>query len=72
MDVDMLANDEGPDAWGSRYRYPVTSAFEGPLPNGQLWWFPGTDLIELALTRISWSFKGSWSRTHVCLLPVQP
>ena len=43
MDVDMMANDEGTNAWASRYRPPANSAFEGPLPNGQLWRPPRTN-----------------------------
>ena len=67
MNVDMMANDAGTSDWGSRHQYPAHSAFEGPLIDGQLWWFPRTDLVGFALTRISWPLKESWPSTHVCL-----
>ena len=72
MHVDMMASFGGSNAWRSQYRPPSNSAFEGPLPSGRLWRFPRTDLIELALSRISESSKESGSGPHVCLLPFQP
>ena len=50
-EVGMLASDDGRNAWGANYRSPSRSAFEGPLPNGQLWWFPRTEMIDLDLVR---------------------
>ena len=66
-----MANDEGTNAWVSRYGFPANSALEGSLPSCQLLLFPITDFIELALTRFSRPPKESWPGTRVCLLPAQ-
>ena len=34
VDVDMLASDDGDNAWVANYRSPSRSVFEGTLPNG--------------------------------------
>ena len=36
IDVDMLASDDGRDAWVPDFRPPANSAFAGPLPQGRL------------------------------------
>ena len=49
IDADMLASDDGFNAWGPAFRPPSNSAFEGSLPVGRLWWFPRIDMVDLFL-----------------------
>lgn len=72
VDVDMMSGDRGLNAWCAQFTPPARSAFEGPLPGGQLWWFPRVDLIDLALDRIARLTKEDWAGTHVRLFPAQP
>ena len=53
VDVDMLASDDGRNAWVPDFRPPSNSAFEGPLPPGRLWRLPRIEMVELALARIA-------------------
>ena len=68
-DVDMLASDDGRNAWVANFRPPSNSAFEGPLPNDQLWRFPRIEMAELVLARTAASMRGEWQGTHLALLP---
>lgn len=68
MDVDMMSDDKGLNAWCGRFRSPASSAFEGPLPPSQLRWFPRVDFIGLAFGHIRRSLSEEWLGTHVCLL----
>ena len=52
IDVDLLASDGGSNAWDTVYRSPANSAFEGPLPDGRLRWFPLFEMIELVSDRL--------------------
>ena len=61
IDVELPTRDDGPDAWEPEFRSPSNSAFEGPLPAGQLWRFPRVDMVDLALTRAAPSLKEDWS-----------
>ena len=72
MDVAVMSDDRCPDAWPDRFRSPARSAFEGPLPAGELWWFPFVDLIDVALGRIRTSIRDEWPGTRVRLFPAQP
>ena len=68
IDCDMLARDDGSNAWGPSYRSLPTSAFAGPLSPGQLWRFPRMDMIELALARVLASMEEDWAGAHLRLL----
>ena len=57
IDFDVLACDDGPNVWGPQFRPPSDSAFEAPLPPGQLWGFPRIDVIDLVLTRAASSLE---------------
>ena len=72
IDVDMLASDDGHNAWAANYRSPARSAFEGPLPDGQLWRFPRAEMAELVLARIAASMREAWVGSHLVLLPLLP
>ena len=61
----MLARTDGPNAWGPQFRSPSNSAFEGPLPPGQLRLFPRIDMIDRVLTRVASSLEEYWSGPHV-------
>ena len=52
-DVDMMAGDDGRNAWAPNFRSPSNSALEGPLPRGRLWRFPRIEMVELVLARIA-------------------
>ena len=72
IDVDMLASDDGHNAWVADYRSPSRSAFEGPLPNGRLWWFPRAEIVELVLARIAASMREDWTGSRLVLPPLLP
>ena len=72
MGVNVMTDDKGPNARCDRSRSPSRSAFEGPSPPGQFWWFPRVDLIHMALGRIHRSIREAWFGVHVCFLLVQP
>ena len=67
IDFDMLARDDGSNAWAPQCRSPANSAFEGHLPPGQLWRSP---MIDLALTRMISPRKEDWSGSHLRLRPL--
>ena len=60
VDMDMLASDDGHNAWGPFYRPASNSAFEGPLPRGRQWRFPRIEMVDLVLARIASSMKEDW------------
>ena len=68
-DVDMLASNDGRDEWAADFRPPSNSAFEGPSPDGQLWWFPRIEMVELVLARIAAPMRKEWQGTQLALLP---
>ena len=68
INCDMLARDDGSNAWGPSYRSPANAAFEGPLPPGQLRRFPSVDTIELAPARALACMKEEWPGSHLRLL----
>ena len=72
MDVDMMASDDGHNAWVPVYRSPSNSALEGPLPWGRLWWFPRYDMVDLVVNRILASVKENWFGCHILLVPLLP
>ena len=60
VDVDMMASDDGHNAWVPNFRSPSNSALEGPLPWGRLWRFPRIEMVDLALSQIALSMKETW------------
>ena len=71
-DADVMASDDGRNAWAPVYRSPSNSALEGPLPWGRLWWFPRYDMVDLVANRILASIKENWFGTHLLLVPLIP
>ena len=67
-----MASDDGHNAWVTNYRSPSRSAFDGPLPNRQLWRFPRAGMIDLVVPRIASSMREEWFGTHLALLPQLP
>ena len=57
MDADMMSGDNSLNDWRDRFRSPARSAFEGPLPPGQLRWSLRMDLIPRPIPE-------DWSGTH--------
>ena len=72
VDIDMMASDDGHNAWVAAFRSPSNSALEGPLPRGRLWWFPRYDMVDLVVNRILASIKEDWSGSHILLVPMLP
>ena len=72
VDADMLASDDGHNAWGANFRSPSNSAWEGPLPSGQLWWFPRQEMVDLTIGRILASLREDWAGRHLLLVPLVP
>ena len=72
VDADMMASDDGHNAWVPVYRSPSNSALEGPLPWGRLWWFPRYDMVDLVVNRILASIKEKWVGAHLLLVPLIP
>ena len=70
IDVDMLACDDGSDAWVPNYRCPSNTTFEGPPPSGQLWRFPRIDMVDLVLTGAVAPLKEDWPGAHLRLRPL--
>lgn len=66
MDVAMMSGDAGLTARYARFRSPFRSAFEGPLPSGQLSCLPRVDLIDFR------SIEEDWACAHACLIPARP
>ena len=60
MDADMMSGDKGVNAWRARFSSPAKSAFESPLPGGQLRRLPRVGVIDPTLRRIVQSLKGAW------------
>ena len=60
MDVCMTSGDKGLNALCARPRSSASSAFEGPLPSGQLRRFPRIDIIDLTGGRVLGSIKEEW------------
>ena len=71
-DVDMMASDDGRNAWAPNFRSPSNSALEGPPPWGRLWWFPRIAMADLVLPRIALSVKEAWFGCHLLLAPLSP
>ena len=71
-DVDMLASNDGRNAWAANFRPPANSAFEGSLPNGQLWRFPRIEIAGSALGRIAAPTRAGRRGAHLVLLPQIP
>ena len=72
VDADMMASDDGHNAWAPVYRSPSNSALEGPLPWGRLWWFPRYDMVDIVANRILASMKENWFGCHLLLVPLIP
>ena len=70
--MDVMASDNGHNAWAPNYRSPPNSALEGPLPWGRLWWFPRYDVVDLVVNRIHASVKENWFGCHLLLAPLIP
>ena len=70
IDFNLLARDDGSNAWGPQFRSPSNSAFEGPLPPGRFRRFPGIDMIDRVLTRAASSLE-DWSGPHLRLCPLE-
>ena len=70
--VDMLASDDRHNTWVANFRPLADSAFEGSLPNGQLWRFPRIEMADLALGRTAASMRGEWRGAHLVPRPQIP
>ena len=72
VDVDMLASDDGRNAWVPDFRPPSNSAFEGPLPPGRFRRFPRIEMVRMVLARIAAYMREEWRGTHLVLAPLAP
>ena len=69
FDFDVMARDDGRNAWGPFSRPSSNSAFERPYPPGRLWRFPSFELVGLVLTRLAASLREDLSGAHLCMFP---
>ena len=69
FDVDMMASADGHNALCDAYCSPANSAFELPLLVENQWWFPPTDVVELALRHILDARKRGWQGAASILIP---
>ena len=72
VDADMMASDDGHNAWAPNFRSPSNSALEGLLPWGRLWQYPRIEMVDLFVARIAMSAKGAWFGCHLLLAPLIP